>query len=110
ICGYYTKQDNTRDDTDWIKFSQKHQKGDTQSIMEAESGGKGAKEYLEKFSDEINLNINPNLAQKLKNLKEKRYQEKDSPKIASHILIDNQTLQRNQSLLDFSLHFKPCLT
>ena len=33
------------------------QKGDTEKIVEAESGGKGAKEYLKNFSEEILLKL-----------------------------------------------------
>jgi len=105
ICCYYTKQATTRNNAEWQKFSQKYQKGDTQFIIEAELGGKGAKEYLEDFSDAINLKINPNLSQKLKNLKDKRYQEKDSPNVANHLLIKNQTLSRNLSLRQFAQFF-----
>ncbi|MFM7580767.1 MAG: hypothetical protein ACKO5Q_28050, partial [Microcystaceae cyanobacterium] len=105
ICCYYTKQATTRNNAEWQKFSQKYQKGDTQFIIEAELGGKGAKEYLEDFSDAINLKINPNLSQKLKNLKDKRYQEKDSPSVANHLLINDQTLSRNLSLHQFAQFF-----
>ncbi len=105
ICCYYTRQDSTRQSAEWQKLAQNYQKGDTQSIMEAELGGKGAKEYLEKFSDAINLKMNPNLLQKPKNLKDKRYQENESPNIAPYLLINKQTLLRNLSLQQFAQFF-----
>jgi hypothetical protein len=106
ICGFY-KNRNLRNDNDWIKFASKHQKGQTENIIEAESGGKGAKEHLEEFSDQINLKINPGLKNRLKNLKQKRYKERDSPKIAEYILIDSSTLKRNDSLNNFADYLKP---
>jgi hypothetical protein len=102
ICCYFTKDENTRIKPDWIKFINKYQSGYTESIIEADNQGKGAKEYLEAFSDDINCKINPKLEQKRQNLKEKRYRERDSPQVAKYIEISKQTLTRNESLREFA--------
>ena len=72
------------------------QKGDTEKIIEPESGGKGAKEYLEQFSEQILLKLKPN--SRRKNVKNERYREAMSPKIAEHVVINRETLKRNNSL------------
>ena len=72
------------------------QKGDTEKIVEPESGGKGAKEYLEKFSEGILLKLNPRMPQR--NVKNEWYREAMSPKVAEHVVIDGETLKRNNSL------------
>ena len=69
------------------------QKGDTEKIVEPESGGKGAKEYLEEFSEQILLKLNPNMRRK--NVENERYREAMSPKVAEHVVIDRETLKRN---------------
>jgi hypothetical protein len=102
ICCYFTNDENTRKKQDWIKFARQIQSGNTELIVEAEQGGKGSKEYLEKFSDKINCKINPNLKNKPNNLKQKRYSERNSPEIAKYIEINQQALARNESLKDFS--------
>ncbi len=106
IACYVTKNNNCREAADWKKFIRKYQKGDTSLIVEAESGGKGAKEYLEKLCDAINLKVNPTLSNKRKNLKAKRYVESQSPKVAKSILINRQTINRNLSLKTFAEYFK----
>jgi len=70
-------------------------------IAEAESGGNGVKECLVKLSREILIKHNSNLQDKPKNLKDRQYEESQSSKIAAYIEINNQTLRRNNSLLDF---------
>ena len=72
------------------------QKGDTEKIVEPESGGKGAKEYLKFFSEEILLKLNPEMPQR--NVKNERYREAMSPEVAEHVVIDGETLKRNNSL------------
>ena len=72
------------------------QKGDTEKIVEPESGGKGAKEYLEEFSEQILLKLNPNMRRK--NVENERYREAMTPKVAEHVVIDRETLKRNDSL------------
>ena len=73
-----------------------YQKGDTEKIVEPEIGGSGAKEYLSKFSERILLKLNPKMPQK--NINRQRYREKMSPAVAEHVDINQQTLQRNNSL------------
>ncbi len=106
ICCYFTKDENTRIKKDWIEFSTKNQRGNTELIVESIRGGKGAKEYLVDFSDSINLKINPNLAKKLDNLKQKRYSESNSPQVAKYIEINQQTLARNESLREFAKYLQ----
>ncbi|MGK7961413.1 hypothetical protein [Crocosphaera sp.] len=104
ICCFYTKNNNTRDKEDWIKFAKKYQKGKTELIIEAEAGGKGAKEYLENLSKAINKKINPNL--KDRDLKQKKYTESESPDVMRYIEINSQTINRNDSLKQFAQHFQ----
>lgn len=104
ICCYYTKNNNTRDKEDWIKFAKKHQKGNTELIIEAEAGGKGAKEYLEDLSKAINKKINPNL--KDRDLKQKKYIESESPDIMRYIEMNKETINRNDSLKKFAEYFQ----
>jgi hypothetical protein len=107
ICCYFTKDENTRIKPDWIKFAKKNQYGNTELIVEAVSGGKGAKEHLINIiSDKINCKINPKLEQKRQNLKEKRYRERDSPQVAKYIEISKQTLARNESLREFAKYLQ----
>ncbi len=73
-----------------------YQKGDTEKIVEAETGGRGAKEYLIELSEKILLALNPNLPHR--NIRRQRYRENMSPEIAEHVLIDQHTLRRNNSL------------
>jgi len=106
ICCYFTKDEKTRIKKDWIEFSTKNQRGNTELIVESIRGGKGAKEYLVDFSDSINLKINPNLAKKLDNLKQKRYSESNSPQVAKYIEINQQTLAKNESLREFAKYLQ----
>ena len=73
-----------------------YQKGDTEKIVEAEIGGKGAKEYLIELSEKILLALNPNLPHR--NIRRQQYRENLSPEVAEHVLIDRHTLRRNNSL------------
>lgn len=73
-----------------------YQKGDTEKIVEAEIGGSGAKEYLIEFSEKILLALNPKMP--LKKIRRGRYCEQISPEVAEHVLIDKNTLGRNNSL------------
>jgi hypothetical protein len=80
ICCYFTKNQQTRSDPQWVKFAQNSQIGKTDLIIEAESGGKNAKEYLVDLSKLILKKINPKL--KPKDLKKLQYEENYSDKIA----------------------------
>ncbi|MBI1924911.1 hypothetical protein HYR99_11770 [Candidatus Poribacteria bacterium] len=73
-----------------------YQSGNTELIVEAEMGGKGVKEYLIEFSEEILLALNPNMPQK--NVSREKYREALSPDVAEHVVINNETLRRNNSL------------
>ena len=73
-----------------------YQKGDTEKIVEAEIGGKGAKEYLIEFSKKILPALNPKKT--LRNITREQYRENMSPEIAEYVLIDQQTLKCNNSL------------
>ena len=73
-----------------------YQKGNTETIVESAIGGKGAKEYLIEFSEKILSELNPNIP--LKNINREKYRETLSPEVAEHIVIDRETLQRNNSL------------
>lgn len=78
------------------RLIENRQRGDTEKIIEPESGGKGAKEHLEEFSEQILLKLNPKMPRK--NVENERYREAMSPKIAEHVVIDRKTLRRNNSL------------
>ena len=104
ICCYFTKNQQTRSNPQWVKFAKKNQKGKTDLIIEAESGGKNAKEDLEDLSKLILKRINPDL--KPKDLKKLQYQENYSDKIAKELEINHQTIARNDSLSEFAQHFK----
>ncbi|MBD2663987.1 hypothetical protein B6N60_03592 [Richelia sinica FACHB-800] len=102
ICCYFTNNADNRDNQQWIKFANKRQHGQTDLIAEAESGGNGAKEYLEELSKEILIKKNPDFKDKPRNLEERKYRESQSSKIAEYIEINNQTLKKNKSLLEFA--------
>ncbi len=78
----------------------KYQTGNTEHLVEVEYGGKGAKEYLIKFSEDILQTISSGMS--ARNIKNERYKEKFSPDIASIMEISNETLRRNSSLKKFS--------
>ncbi|CAD5981945.1 hypothetical protein PCC9214_04891 [Planktothrix tepida] len=105
ICCYYTKSKNTRTKKDWQNFANKHQIGRTENITEAESGGKGAKEYLENFSKLIAEKRNRQL--KEKDLKKHKYTESLSPEIADYLEINRTTIERNSSLKEFDEYLCP---
>ena len=73
-----------------------YQSGNTENIVEAEIGGKGAKEYLTEFSEKILLALNPNMPSR--NVNRQRYREAMSPEVAEHVDINQETLRRNNSL------------
>jgi len=83
-------------DARFVKLIHKHQAGDTELIVEALPGGKGPKEALIKFSQEILRTLNPNL--KPADVDKKCYSEKLSPEVARHIEISATTVKRNRSL------------
>ncbi|GBO55222.1 hypothetical protein APA_3272 [Pseudanabaena sp. lw0831] len=102
ICCYFKQDKNEiiRQDNEWIKFANKYQKGETDSIVEVEQGGKNAKEYLVKFSRKIIEKINPKL--KPKDIDKKEYVENIANLVAEFIHINQATLKRNNSLNEFA--------
>ena len=74
----------------------RYQKGNTENIVEAEQGGRGAKEHLIEFSEKVLLALNPNMP--LRNIDREKYREALSPEVAKHIVINRKTLQCNNSL------------
>jgi hypothetical protein len=109
FCYYVVKKDDDKKicrDTSLTKPKIKKlikdfQKGNTALIVEPVMGGKGAKEYLEKFTKDILQTLNPKLSQKQIDQHKDKYTENMSPKIAPFIEINDKTLGRNQSLSDF---------
>ena len=73
-----------------------YQKGNTENIVEMEQGGHGAKEHLIEFSEKVLLALNPNL--RIRNINREKYREALSPEVAEHIVINRETLRRNNSL------------
>jgi len=78
------------------RLIKKHQRGNTELIVEAEAGGTGVKEYLIKFSKEILRLLNPKMP--IKNIDDEKYCEALSPHLAEYIEINSETLKRNVSL------------
>ena len=104
FCYYATKRaqfrENCRDKVSTNRplkrLVDRYQKGNTENIVEAESGGRGAKEYLIDFSERVLLALNPNMPPR--NIDREKYREKRSSEVAEHIVIDKETLQHNNSL------------
>ena len=80
----------------FARLVSRYQRGNTEHIVETESGGRGAKEYLVAFSEQILLILNPNMPQR--NLKRQRYHEAISHNIVEYVVINRETLRRNDSL------------
>lgn len=84
----------------------KYQKGDTQTIEEPVAGGKGVKEYTQRFAKEIFRELHKG---EKRSPKDKRYKEKDSPEIAKgYIEINADTLRRNNSLQNLGEVLEQC--
>lgn len=81
---------------DIVKLIGKYQKGDTELIIEAVSGGKGVKEHLIKFSKDILKTLDPKI--KPGDIDDQKYRERLSPEIAKFIEIHADTVKRNNSL------------
>ena len=104
FCYFATKRaqfrDNCRDKVSTNRPLKRlidhYQKGNTENIVEPVSGGKGAKEHLIEFSEKILLALNPNMPPR--NVDREKYRETRSSEVAEHIVIDKETLQRNNSL------------
>ena len=89
-------RDKVSTNQSFTRLIRRHQKGNTENIVEAEIGGSGAKEYLTEFSENILLALNPNMPSR--NVNRQRYREAMSPEVAEHVDINQETLQRNNSL------------
>ena len=73
---------------------ERYQKINTEKIVDAGTGNSGAKKHLTEFTEKLLIRLNPNT----KNVEDKRYRPAMSPDVAEHIVIDRQTLRRNNSL------------
>lgn len=89
-------RDHVSKNQSFMRLIRRYQKGNTEYIIEPKIGGRGAKEYLIEFSKKILLALNPNKTPK--NVNREQYHENMSPEIAEQVLIDQQTLRRNNSL------------
>ncbi len=89
-------RDRVSENRPFTQLVRRYQKGNTEYIVEAETGGRGAKEYLIELSEKILLALNPNLPHR--NIRRQQYRENMSPEVAEHVLIDRHTLSRNNSL------------
>ena len=106
FCFFASRRKQFKDDcrgkvsrnNSFMRIVKKNQKGDTQHIVEAEIGGKGPKEYLVKYSEDVLQGLNPNMPPK--NVRGNRYKESMAPAIAEYVVINNQTLKCNSSLQD----------
>ena len=104
FCYYATKRtefnENCREkvsaERSLKRFVSNNQKGNTEKIVEAVSGGKGAKEHLIDYSEKVLKQLNPNLTQR--KIDRDKYQETRASEVAEHIEINAETLQRNNSL------------
>lgn len=89
-------RDRVSKNQSFMRLVRRYQKGNTEYIVEPETGGRGAKEYLIEFSKKILPALNPNMP--LRNIRRQLYHENMSPEVAEHVLIDQHTLRRNNSL------------
>ena len=104
FCYFATKRaqyrNNCRDkvlaNPSFKRLVNRYQKGNTETIVERVRGGNGAKEYLIEFSEKILSELNPNIPRK--NINREKYREALSPEVAEHIIINRETLRRNNSL------------
>lgn len=106
ICCYFARDRYKKQCRNSIKRNRKlnnlvrkYQKGDTELIVESQSGGQGPKEYLTLFSKDILKAVNPN--KRDKHIDREKYREALSPSIVEYIEISRQTLRRNPSLKRF---------
>lgn len=80
----------------FARLVSRYQRGNTERIVETQSGGRGAKEYLVEFSGQILRRLNSNMPQR--NLRRQRYREAMAPDIVEYVVINRETLRRNDSL------------
>ena len=89
-------RDKVSTNQSFAQLIRRYRSGNTENIVEAEMGGKGAKECLREFSEKILIALNPNMPSR--NVNRQRYREAMSPEVAEHVDINQETLRRNNSL------------
>jgi hypothetical protein len=92
----YRKNKREKLSQDCAKLINHYQTGDTEKIVEAVSGGKGPKEYLKDFSAAILRTLNTNMSPK--DVNKQKYKPGISARLAEYVVIDRDTLRRNNSL------------
>ena len=93
-------RDAVAEDPSFNRLVNRFQKGNTEYIVEAETGGKGAKEYLRDFSRQILVAVNPDMPPR--NVRRHQYRERMSPEVAESVLVNQHTLRRNNSLRELA--------
>lgn len=107
ICCYFARTHYRQESRNKIpqndklrKLINKYQKEDTASIEEPTRGGKGAKEHIVKFSEEI-LKVLSAGKTKAKAIDQNRYDESTAPEVAKYVEVNHETIRRNVSLQHF---------
>lgn len=113
ICGYFAGKDcseaaRSKYAAAFHHLIRKYQRGNTESITEAVSGGKNAKEYLVNFSEAIIRQQHP--AIRHDTLDRIKYQERFSPELAKCVQVTTETLNRNPSFAQFVKILQYCAT
>ena len=88
--------DKVSENQSFVRLLRDYQKGNTEYIVETERGGDGPKEYLEEFSKQVLRALNPSMPSK--NISREKYHERIAPGVAEHVVINKETLRRNNSL------------
>ncbi len=86
-------RENVTDNQSFQQLVKRYQKINTEKIVDTRTGNSGAKKLLTEFSEKILIRLNPNIKAEAT-----RYRPAMSPKIAEHVVVNAQTLQRNKSL------------
>ena len=89
-------RDKVSENQSFVRLLRNYQKGNTEYIIETEMGGDGPKEYLEEFSKLVLRALNPSMPSK--NISREKYHERIAPGVAEHVVINKETLRRNNSL------------
>ena len=89
-------RDAVLENPSFTRLVNRYQKGNTEYIVEAETQGKGAKEFLKDYSRKILFEVNQNMPPR--NIRRHEYRESLSPEVAENVLVDQHTLRRNNSL------------
>ena len=100
ICCYFKNDEAIRQNKEWIRFAKNHQLGKTDLITEAERGGSNAKEHLVRFSRQIIKKIKPKLTRQ--GIAREEYTEDMSKLVVKFVHINQETINRNDSLKDFA--------